>query len=56
MISKKTVKFLYLTSLPIMAIEGTVTNHGTGPNTMASIGLVHSKINVAATMSCIPMT
>lgn len=40
----------------MMAIEGTVTNHGTGPKRIASIGLVHNKINVAATISCIHMT
>jgi hypothetical protein len=35
----------------MMAIEGTVTNHGTGPKTTATIGLVHNNINVAATIS-----
>ena len=39
-----------------MAIEGTVTNHGIGPKTTtASIGFVHSKIKVAATISCKPI-
>lgn len=55
MICKDTINLRYLTSLPMMAIEGTVTNHGTGPKTTASIGLVHNNINVAATISCIPM-
>lgn len=40
-----------LTSLPMIAIDGTVSNHGTGPNTATSIGFVQSKINVAATIS-----
>lgn len=35
----------------MIAIEGTVNNHGTGPNSATSIGFVHSKINVAATIS-----
>lgn len=43
----------YITSLPIMAIEGTASSHGTCPNMETSTGLLHNKTNVAATISCI---
>ena len=61
-IKEKTINFLckrilkriqsnFLTSLPMIAIDGTVSNHGSGPNTATSIGFVHSKMSVAATIS-----
>lgn len=43
---------LVITSLPIMAIEGTVRSHGTSPNAATSKGLVHNNTSVAATISC----
>lgn len=42
-----------ITSLPMIAIEGTVNSHGTCPNTAISKGLVHNNTNVAATISYI---
>lgn len=36
----------------MIAIDGTVNSHGSCPKIAASGGLVHSKTNVAATISC----
>jgi hypothetical protein len=40
------------TSLPMIAMEGTVRSHGPSLSSDVSKGLVHSKTNVAATISC----
>jgi hypothetical protein len=39
------------TSLPMIAMEGTVRSHGPSLSSDDSKGLVHSKTNVAATIS-----
>jgi len=41
------------TSLPIIAIAGTGNSHGASPKMAVSGGLLHSKTNAAATISCI---
>jgi len=40
------------TSLPMIAMEGTVRSHGPSFSSDVSKGLVHNKTNVAATISC----
>lgn len=41
-----------ITSLPIMMMEGIIKSHGACANAATLTGLVHNKINVAATISC----
>lgn len=51
-----TITYIYnsvLTSLPIIAMAGTVSNHGTCPSKPTSKGLVHSKTKAVATISWI---